>query len=167
MRISVVGSVLLHSFILFFTIVSLPLFNNNELEMPPIIQVELIEIAEKTNVPQISKKKEDKKPEKENKKEEQKLNQPIQKPKEEKSNEKVKDPSTEEKIETKKIEENMIQNMPVKKPEIKKKDKFDPLKLAELIDKQKDTKQTNPEDIVEKDYDCLLYTSDAATRHTV
>ena len=65
MRISVVGSVLLHSFILFFTIVSLPLFNNNELEMPPIIQVELIEIAEETNVPQISKKKEDKKLEKE------------------------------------------------------------------------------------------------------
>ena len=84
MRISVVGSVFLHLFILFFTIVSLPLFNNDELEMPPVIQVELIEIAEKTNVPQISKKKEDKKPEKENKKEEQKLNQPIQKPKEEK-----------------------------------------------------------------------------------
>ena len=90
------------------------LFFNDELEMPPVIQVELIEIAEKTNVPQISKKKEDKKPEKENKKEEQKLNQPIQKPKEEKSNEKVKDPSTEEKIENKKIEEKMIQNMPVR-----------------------------------------------------
>ena len=68
MRISVVGSVSLHLFILFFTIVSLPLFNNDELEMPPVIQVELIEIAEKTNVPQISKKKEDKKPGKENKK---------------------------------------------------------------------------------------------------
>ena len=65
MRISVVGSVSLHLFILFFTIVSPPLFNNDELEMPPVIQVELIEIAEKTNVPQISKKKEDKKPEKE------------------------------------------------------------------------------------------------------
>ena len=60
MRISVVGSVSLHLFILFFTIVSLPLFNNDELEMPPVIQVELIEIAEKTNIPQISKKKEDK-----------------------------------------------------------------------------------------------------------
>ena len=48
MRISVLGSVSLHLFILFFTIVSLPLFNNDELEMPPVIQVELIEIAEKT-----------------------------------------------------------------------------------------------------------------------
>ena len=65
MRISVLGSVSLHLFILFFTIVSLPLFNNDELEMPPVIQVELIEIAEKTHVPQISKKTEDKKPEKE------------------------------------------------------------------------------------------------------
>ena len=55
MRISVVGSVLLHSFLLFFTIVSFPLFNNNELEMPPIIQVELIEIAKKTNVQQKKK----------------------------------------------------------------------------------------------------------------
>ena len=167
MRISVVGSVSLHLFILFFTIVSLPLFNNDELEMPPVIQVELIEIAEKTNVPQISKKKEDKKPEKENKKEEQKLNQPIQKPKEEKSNEKVKDPSTEEKIENKKIEEKMIQNMPVRKPEIKKKDKFDPLKLAELIDKQKDTKQTNPEDIIEKDYEALDSTPSLDKRLTL
>ena len=167
MRISVVGSVSLHLFILFFTIVSLPLFNNDELEMPPVIQVELIEIAEKTNVPQISKKKEDKKPEKENKKEEQKLNQPIQKPKEEKSNEKVKDPSTEEKIENKKIEEKMIQNMPVRKPEIKKKDKFDPLKLAELIDKQKDTKQTNLEDVVEKDYEALDSTPSLDKRLTL
>ena len=56
MRISVLGSIFLHVFILLFTVLSLPLFNNNDLEMPPVIQVELIEIAEKTNVPQISKK---------------------------------------------------------------------------------------------------------------
>ena len=54
-----------------------------------------------------------------------------------------------------KLEEKMIQNMPVRKPEVKKKDKFDPLKLAELIDKQKDTKIDNPKDIVEKDYEAL------------
>ena len=140
MRVSVLGSIFLHVFILLFTVLSLPLFNNNDLEMPPVIQVELIEIAEKTNVPQISKKIEEQKEPVEKKKEETKLNQPISKPKDEKSNEKVKDPSDEEKIEKTKLEEKMIQNMPVRKPEVKKKDKFDPLKLAELIDKQKDTK---------------------------
>ena len=61
----------------------------------------------------------------------------------------------------------MIQNMPVRKPEIKKKDKFDPLKLAELIDKQKDTKQTNPEDIVEKDYEALDSTPSLDKRLTL
>ena len=91
--------------------------------MPPVIQVELIEIAEKTNVPQISKKIEEQKEPVEKKKEETKLNQPISKPKDEKSNEKVKDPSDEEKIEKTKLEEKMIQNMPVRKPEVKKKDK--------------------------------------------
>ena len=59
MRISVLGSILLHIFILLFTILSLPLFNNNNLDMPPEIQIELIEIAEKTNIPEIRKKIED------------------------------------------------------------------------------------------------------------
>ena len=131
MRISVLGSILLHIFILLFTILSLPLFNNNNLDMPPVIQIELIEIAEKTNIPEISKKIEDQEKLFEEKKEETKINQPIQKPKEEISNEKVKDPSESEKIEKARIEEKMLQNMPVRKPENKKKDKFDPLKLAE------------------------------------
>ena len=61
MRISVLGSILLHILILLFTILSLPLFNNNNLDMPPVIQVELIEIAEKTNIPEISKKIEEQK----------------------------------------------------------------------------------------------------------
>ena len=116
MRISVLGSILLHIFILLFTILSLPLFNNNNLDMPPVIQIELIEIAEKTNIPEISKKIEDQEKLFEEKKEETKINQPIQKPKEEISNEKVKDPSESEKIEKARIEEKMLQNMPVKKP---------------------------------------------------
>ena len=167
MRVSVLGSIFLHVFILLFTVLSLPLFNNNDLEMPPVIQVELIEIAEKTNVPQISKKIEEQKEPVEKKKEETKLNQPISKPKDEKSNEKVKDPSDEEKIEKTKLEEKMIQNMPVRKPEVKKKDKFDPLKLAELIDKQKDTKMDNPEEIIEKDYEALDSTPSLDKRLTL
>ena len=167
MRVSVLGSIFLHVFILLFTVLSLPLFNNNDLEMPPVIQVELIEIAEKTNVPQISKKIEEQKEPIEKKKEETKLNQPISKPKDEQSNEKVKDPSDEEKIEKTKLEEKMIQNMPVRKPEVKKKDKFDPLKLAELIDKQKDTKMDNPEEIIEKDYEALDSTPSLDKRLTL
>ena len=167
MRISVLGSILLHIFILLFTILSLPLFNNNNLDMPPVIQIELIEIAEKTNIPEISKKIEDQEKPFEEKKEETKINQPIQKPKEEISNEKVKDPSESEKIEKARIEEKMLQNMPVRKPENKKKDKFDPLKLAELIDKQKDTLQNNPEDIVEKDYEALDSTPSLDKRLTL
>ena len=140
MRYSLISSVILHIFIFLITIVSLPLFNTPKLDIPPIIQVELIEIAEKTNVPEISKKQEEKvKPEKKEKKEEKKINQPKVKPKDEKSNEKVKDPAKEEKIVKDQIETKMIENMPIRKPEIKKEDKFDPLKLAELIDKQKDT----------------------------
>ena len=167
MRVSVLGSIFLHVFILLFTVLSLPLFNNNDLEMPPVIQVELIEIEEKTNVPRIIKKIEEQEEPVEKKKEETKLNQPISKPKDEKSNEKVKDPSDEEKIEKTKLEEKMIQNMPVRKPEVKKKDKFDPLKLAELIDKQKDTKMDNPEEIIEKDYEALDSTPSLDKRLTL
>ena len=155
MRYSIISSLILHITIFLLTIISLPLFNDPELDIPPIIQVELIEIAEKTNVPDISKKQETKEEiKKKEKKEETKINQPITKPKDEKSNEKIKDPADEEKIVEKKIETKMIENMPVKKPEVKKKDKFDPLKLAELIDKQKDTK-TEKEEIKDLEYESL------------
>ena len=167
MRVSVIGSIFLHFFILLFTVLSLPLFNNNDLDMPPVIQIELIEIDEKTNVPQISKKIEEKEKPVEKTKNETKINQPILQPKDEKSNEKVKDPSDEEKIEKTQIEEKMIQNMPVRKPEYKKKDKFDPLKLAELIDRQKDTITDIPEDILEKDYEALDSTPSLDKRLTL
>ena len=69
MRYSLISSIILHVFIFLLTIVSLPLFNNPKLDTPPIIQVELIEISEKTNVPEISKKQEeDLKPKKKEKK---------------------------------------------------------------------------------------------------
>ena len=59
MRYSLISSIILHIFIFLLTIVSLPLFNTPKLDIPPIIQVELIEISEKTNVPEISKKQEE------------------------------------------------------------------------------------------------------------
>ena len=66
----------------------------------------------------------------------------------------VKDASDKDEIVKNKIEQKMFENIPIKKPVIKKKDKFDPLKIAELIDKSKDTK-TVEEDIEDLEYDAL------------
>ena len=154
MRSSILSSIVLHLVIMMTAIVSLPIFNNPDLEIPPIVQVELIEISEKTNVPKVSKKKDKKEEKKIEEKEVEKINQPVMKPKVEKSNEKVKDASDKDEIIKTKIEQKMFENIPIKKPVIKKKDKFDPLKIAELIDKSKDTK-TVEEDIEDLEYDSL------------
>ncbi len=154
MRSSILSSIVLHLAIMMMAIVSLPIFNNPDLEIPPIVQVELIEISEKTNVPKVSKKKDKKEEKKIEEKEVEKINQPVMKPKVEKSNEKVKDASDKDEIVKNKIEQKMFENIPIKKPVIKKKDKFDPLKIAELIDKSKDTK-TVEEEIEDLEYDSL------------
>ena len=168
MGYSLIISFVLHTVVFTATMVGLPIFNDPELDIPPIIQVELIEISEKTNVPEISTKKEEVKvePKKKEKKEEKKINQPEVKPKEEKSNEKIKDPSKEEKIVKDKIETKMIQNIPIRKPEIKKKDKFDPLKLAELIDKQQDT-VVEKEEIKDLEYESLDKTNSISKKLTL
>ncbi len=154
MRSSILSSIVLHLAIMMMAIVSLPIFNNPDLEIPPIVQVELIEISEKTNVPKVSKKKDKKEEKKIEEKEVEKINQPVMKPKVEKLNEKVKDASDKDEIVKNKIEQKMFENVPIKKPVIKKKDKFDPLKIAELIDKSKDTK-TVEEDMEILEYDAL------------
>ena len=168
MRYSLIISFVLHSVVFTATMIGLPIFNTPKLDIPPIIQVELIEIAEKTNVPEISKKQEEEKvkPKKKEKKEEKKINQPVIKPKDEKSNKKVKDPSKEEKIVKDKIETKMIESMPIQRPEIKKEDKFDPLKLAELIDKQKDT-ITEKEDTKDLEYESLDKTESISKKLTL
>ena len=157
MRSSILSSIVLHLAIMMMAIISLPIFNNPDLEIPPIVQVELIEISEKTNVPKVSKKKDEKEEKKIEEKEIEKVNQPVMKPKVEKSNEKVKDASDKDEIVKNKIEQKMFENIPIKKPVIKKKDKFDPLKIAELIDKSKDTK-TVEEDMEDLEYDALAST---------
>ena len=168
MRYSLIISFVLHSVVFTATMIGLPIFNTPKLDIPPIIQVELIEIAEKTNVPEISKKQEEEKvkPKKKEKKEEKKINQPVIEPKDEKSNKKVKDPSKEEKIVKDKIETKMIESMPIQRPEIKKEDKFDPLKLAELIDKQKDT-ITEKEDTKDLEYESLDKTESISKKLTL
>ena len=44
-------SSLLHFFLIFITAVSLPFLAKKPIDLPPIISVELIQIAEKTNIP--------------------------------------------------------------------------------------------------------------------
>ena len=44
-------SSLLHLFLIFITAVSLPFLAKKPIDLPPIISVELIQIAEKTNIP--------------------------------------------------------------------------------------------------------------------
>ena len=166
MRSSILSSILLHIIILMLAIVTLPIFNSPDLEIPPIVQVELIEISEKTNVPKASIKQDEKEDKKVEEKEIEKINQPVMKPKIEKSNEKVNDPSENEEIVKSQIEQQMFENIPIKKPVIKKKDKFDPLKIAELIDKSKNTK-TVEENIDDLEYDALDSTPSLDNRLTL
>ena len=153
MGYSIVSSLILHLVIILMAIISLPIFNNPDLDMTPIIQVELIEVSEKTNVPEVSKKQE-KKPEKKDEKkiEDIKVTKPIIKPKDEKSNEIVKNP-IEEEIVKEKIEKKMLENLPIKKPIVKKEPPYDPFALAELINKQKDTKII--EDVEDLGYEAI------------
>ena len=44
-------SSILHFFLIFITAVSLPFLAKKPIDLPPIISVELIQIAEKTNIP--------------------------------------------------------------------------------------------------------------------
>tara|TARA_Y100000768_G_scaffold353193_1_gene305311 strand:- start:239 stop:1102 length:864 start_codon:yes stop_codon:yes gene_type:complete len=48
---SIIISSVLHVFIIFITAMSLPFLTKKPLDLPPIVSVELIQIAEKTNIP--------------------------------------------------------------------------------------------------------------------
>ena len=51
MNRSIIISSVLHVFIIFITALSLPFLTKKPLDIPPIVSVELIQIAEKTNIP--------------------------------------------------------------------------------------------------------------------
>ena len=158
MNISVIISSALHVFIIFITAMSLPFLTKKPLDIPPIVSVELIQIAEKTNVPYAPKAK---KTIEKVKEKEKKLVSEQAPPK------KVKKNKTKTVISTeinKKIEKENPKAVPlpekiVKKIEIKeenkqnpdkldtkvkqvsefeKKDLFDPNNIAALIDKSKE-----------------------------
>ena len=154
MQFSIITSSLLHVGFIILTVLGLPIFNSPAIDIPPVVQVEILEITKNTNVPEISKREVEEKKDDNKKQDNLKINQPILKPKIEKSDEKVKDPAPEEEIvKPELVEKKSIVNMPVRKPIIKKKDNFDPLKIAELIDMAQDTKSI--EDAKDEEYESL------------
>ena len=51
MNRSIIISSVLHAVLIFITAMSLPFLAKKPLDIPPIVSVELIQIAEKTNIP--------------------------------------------------------------------------------------------------------------------
>ena len=52
MQISIITSSLLHIGFIVLTILGLPIFNSPVIDIPPVVQVEILEITEQTNVPE-------------------------------------------------------------------------------------------------------------------
>ena len=55
MQFSIITSSLLHVGFIILTVLGLPIFNSPVIDIPPIIQVEILEITKQTNVPEVSK----------------------------------------------------------------------------------------------------------------
>jgi len=168
MNRSIIISSILHAMLIFLTALSLPFLTKKPLNIPPIVSVELIQIAEKTNIPYApsAKKTIEKVKEKEKKLVSQQA--PPKKIKKNKTktvvsldqNKQIENQTpkaiplpekTVKKIKTK--EENKqnpdkLDNKVKQVSEFEKKDLFDPNNIAALIDKSKEqtaeiTKKTN------------------------
>ena len=134
-------SSLLHFFLIFITAVSLPFLAKKPIDLPPIISVELIQIAEKTNIPFAPKAKkiiEDVK-----KKEEKVTSEqaPPKKVKKEKPDAiPLPDDNIEkiEKLDEKKQNPEKIEDEIKQVSEFEKDELFDPDSIAALIDKSKE-----------------------------
>jgi len=155
---SIIISSVLHSVLIFVTAMSLPFLAKKPLDIPPIVSVELIQIAEKTNIPFAPKAKKiiEKLKEKEKKLvSEQAPPKKIKKTKTktvvslDKKKDKVENQTPEaiplpdktvKKIETKKENKQnpeKVDNEVKQVSEFEKKDLFDPTNIAALIDKSK------------------------------
>ena len=134
-------SSLLHFFLIFITAVSLPFLAKKPIDLPPIISVELIQIAEKTNIPFAPKAKkiiEDVKKKQEKVTSEQ---APPKKVKKEKPDViPLPDDSIEkvEKLEEKKQNPEKLEDEIKQVSEFEKDELFDPDSIAALIDKSKE-----------------------------
>ncbi len=159
MNRSIIVSSVLHALLIFITAMSLPFLTKKPLDIPPIVSVELIQIAEKTNVPYAPKAKKiiEKVKEKEKKLvSEQAPPKKVKKTKTktvvspEKNNKKIENQAPEaiplpekkvKKIETKeekKQNPEKVDNEVKQVSEFEKKDLFDPNNIAALIDKSKE-----------------------------
>ena len=159
MNRSIIVSSVLHALIIFITAMSLPFLAKKPLDIPPIVSVELIQIAEKTNIPFAPKakkilekvKEKEKKlvseqapPKKVKKTKTKTILSPDQKDKkiENETPESIPLPEkTVKKVKTK--EENKqnpdkVDNEVKQVSEFEKKDLFDPNNIAALIDKSKE-----------------------------
>ena len=158
MNRSLIISSVLHALLIFITAMSLPFLAKKPLDIPPIVSVELIQIAEKTNIPFAPKAKKiiEKVKEKEKKlvseqappkKVEKTKTKTILSP--EKNNLKIEKETPEaiplpektvKKVETKeekKQNPEKVDNKVKQVSEFEKKDLFDPNNIAALIDKSK------------------------------
>jgi hypothetical protein len=156
---SILISSVLHALLIFITAMSLPFLAKKPLDIPPIVSVELIQIAEKTNIPFAPKAKKiiEKVKEKEKKLvSEQAPPKKVQKTKTktvlspDQNNKKIDNETPEaiplpektvKKVETKeekKQNPDKIDNEVKQVSEFEKKDLFDPNNIAALIDKSKE-----------------------------
>ena len=163
MNRSIIISSVLHGALIFITAMSLPFLAKKPVDIPPIVSVELIQIAEKTNIPFAPKAKKiiEKKKKKKLKEKEKKLvseQAPPKKVKKSKNKTVVSLDTKKEKIDSQKPEAVPLPDKTVKKiekkketkqnpekvdnevkqvSEFEKKDLFDPSNIAALIDKSK------------------------------
>ena len=128
MNRSIIISSVLHVFIIFITAMSLPFLTKKPLDLPPIVSVELIQIAERTNIPYAPKAK--KTIEKAKEKEKKLVSQQAP-PKKVKKNKTKTVVSTEKnkKIEKEKPKAVPLPEKTVKKIEIKEENKQNPDKV--------------------------------------
>ena len=163
MNRGIIISSVLHVTIIFITAISLPFLAKKPIDIPPIVSVELIQIAEKTNIPFAPKAKKiiEKKKKKKLKEKEKKLvseQAPPKKIKKSKTKTVISLDNQKEKIDNQKPEAIPLPDKTVKKiekkketrqnpekldnevkqvSEFEKKDLFDPSNIAALIDKSK------------------------------
>ena len=128
MNISVIISSLFHIFIIFITAMSLPFLTKKPLDIPPIVSVELIQIAEKTNIPYAPKAKKIIKKAKEKEKKLVSEQAPPKKVKKNKTKTVVSDEKT-KKIENEKPKAVPLPDKTVKKIETKEENKQNPDKI--------------------------------------
>ena len=133
MNRSIIISSVLHAVLIFITAMSLPFLAKKPLDIPPIVSVELIQIAEKTNIPFAPKAKKIIEKVKEDEKKLVSEQAPPKKVKKTKTKTVVSLDENKEKIDNQNPEAIPLPDKTVKKIETKKENKQNPDKLDEEV----------------------------------